>query len=220
MSGDAPTSGSDESARSSKPPLGLDPETFFNLFGKTITAMPVRPSHLTFGESRSTPGFNRSTIVYFSGHGMSGAPVFGAGTEALGIFFPGIRTDDPSPGATPTLTEVYKQIINARSDSELARVRTREGLQRGIDDVRNDLAVLTAKVEARDHVRTAAPDETVRIRLVVRAVSFYVLLLMVLSLSTWWLSGFILVNPAVAMVVLVASVFLYWIGSRPKDIDG
>ena len=115
-------------------------------------------------------------------------------------------------GYTPTLDEIYKQVIAARADIALSQIRISESLKDRFSSGYNQgNAVGLAMSDIPVIAEQKSPKLTGRlvpVPVAARTVSLCVMTICVFSLLIWTMSGFIIINPAVSIIVLVGSIFL------------
>lgn len=132
--------------------------------------------------------------------------------------------EQPPPGTTPTLGHVFKQVVAGRADYELGTSRIAESLQRGLQEIRNDVAVVQSKLEEREllsaePVLPSRQGQVIELRAAVRIVSIYLIVVAIFSLVLWYTSGFALINPAASCIVLTAALFACLVARASRAIE-
>lgn len=117
----------------------------------------------------------------------------------------GYFLEPPSEEATPTLADLYNQMIAARAESQLNHVSLTHGINRIVNATSAVDQLSSTGASNADRPNEPAPM-LVSLAGVTRSVAAVVMALCSLSLIFWTLQGFILINPAASIVLLVASI--------------
>jgi hypothetical protein len=115
-------------------------------------------------------------------------------------------------GYTPTISDVFKQIIALQTDLAVNHIRVTESVGRLLSSASDGGA---ASAQSMSNViqpgQEYSPDlnsRLVPVPLVSRVVSVGVLVICLFSLLIWTLSGFVIINPALSIIVSIGAIFL------------
>jgi hypothetical protein len=112
-------------------------------------------------------------------------------------------------GQTPTLGDVWRQLVGLRFDSAIDRARIIEAIDRtrsGTSVSSEQIARLLSKFTAADQPK-APGIPGVTITLAAKRVSLGVVLICMLSLCMWKITDFSLINPAFSIILSMGAAF-------------
>jgi hypothetical protein len=126
-----------------------------------------------------------------------------------GVFWTGSVTglflEPPPEEATPTIGDVYNQLVAYRAESQVNHV----SLSHGIDRIIDATSAPPTQLDETRQSRSEPSQKLVSLKGVTRSVSVYVMVLCLLSLALWALEGFVLINPAASLVILLGSIMAF-----------